>query len=151
MTHGQARIGGCGGRQGTGRGGPRPGRRVAWMLAGLCWLSFVPSRPASAQAPGGGGTTVLAGHRDTHFAFLRHLAPGDPLLLEMPDGRTVRYRVVESAVVHARDARVAADVGVDRLALATCWPFDVLRPGTDLRYVVLSEREAEGRAPGISM
>ncbi|NNL68169.1 MAG: hypothetical protein HKP30_18105, partial [Myxococcales bacterium] len=49
------------------------------------------------------------------------------------------------AVVHADDARVAAEASLDRLALVTCWPFDAVRPGTDLRFVVLAERAPEPR------
>jgi len=43
-------------------------------------------------------------------------------------------------VVHERDARIASEAARDRLVLVTCWPFDTLRPGTDLRFVVLAER-----------
>ena len=106
-------------------------------------LAFAPGHLSGTAPPGGHGTTVVAGHRDTHFAFLRTLRPGDRVELETPDGRLHRYRVVETAVVHARDARVAAEAAADRLALVTCWPFDAIRPGTDLRYVVMAEREPE--------
>ena len=67
-----------------------------------CWA--IPSGTADPGAP---GTTVVAGHRDTHFAFLRDLRAGDPLELEDRLGRVHRYEVVETAIVHARDARVA--------------------------------------------
>jgi sortase A len=108
-------------------------------------LAFGPGHLSGTAPPGGSGTTVVAGHRDTHFAFLR--APGDHLELEARDGEAHRYRVIETAVVHARDARVAAEATRDRLALVTCWPFEALRPGTDLRFVVLAERVAGGPTP----
>ena len=108
-------------------------------------LAFAPGHLSGTARPGSPGTSVVAGHRDTHFAFLRSLTPGDPLLVVTRDGETLRYRVVETAVVHAHDTRVAADTGVDRLALVTCWPFDAVRPGTDLRYVVLAERDPARR------
>jgi sortase A len=110
-------------------------------------LAFAPGHLSGTAAPGAHGTTVVAGHRDTHFAFLRELAPGDPLELEDRDGVRHRYRVVETAVVHARDARIAAGGARDRLALVTCWPFDAIRPGSDLRYVVLAERDDAERRP----
>jgi len=105
-------------------------------------LAFGPGLLSGTAPPGAPGTTVLAGHRDTHFAFLRELRPGDPLELEDRDGARHRYRVIETAVVHEHDARAAAEGVRDRLALVTCWPFDALRPGTDLRFVVLAERIA---------
>lgn len=106
-------------------------------------LAFGPGHLSGTPLPGDPGTSVIAGHRDTHFAFLRRLEPGDALLVESRDGRTHRYRVVETAVVHADDARVAAEAAVDRLALVTCWPFEAVRPGSDLRFVVLAEREPD--------
>jgi len=102
-------------------------------------LAFAPGHLQGTAPPGGPGTTVLAGHRDTHFAFLRDLRPGDPLALETREGRIVRYAVRETAVARADDARVAAPHPRDRLALVTCWPFDAIRPGTPWRWVVLAE------------
>jgi len=103
-------------------------------------LAFGPGHLSGSAPPGTHGTTIVAGHRDTHFAFLRKLAPGDPLEIESRDGARHRYRVIEAAVVHERDARIASEAARDRLVLVTCWPFDTLRPGTDLRFVVLAER-----------
>lgn len=104
-------------------------------------LAFAPGHLSGTALPGDAGTSIVAGHRDTHFAFLRRLRPGDVLRVEDRQGRRHRYRVAETAVVHERDARVAAETDVDRLVLVTCWPFEALRPGTDLRFVVLAERE----------
>ena len=130
-----------------------PGRERLVVLSNASGrsLAFGPGHLSGTSMPGARGTTVLAGHRDTHFAFLRDLRPGDRLVLEARTGARHRYRVVETAVVHARDARVAARADVDRLALVTCWPFDALRPGTDLRFVVMAEREAETPAEGIRL
>jgi len=50
-------------------------------------------------------------------------------------------------VVHERDARIASEAARDRLVLVTCWPFDTLRPGTDLRFVVLAERMERAAEP----
>jgi sortase A len=106
-------------------------------------LAFGPGHLSGTAAPGAAGTSVVAGHRDTHFAFLRAMSPGDRVEVEDPAGRVHRYRVIETAVVGSRDPRVAAEASRDRIALVTCWPFDAIRPGGDLRYVVLAEREAE--------
>ena len=39
-----------------------------------------------------------------------------------------------------RAARVIDEPGAPQLTLVTCYPFDALRPGTNLRYVVIAER-----------
>jgi sortase A len=106
-------------------------------------LAFGPGRIDGTAQPGEAGVSVLSGHRDTHFAFLKHLRPHDALTIERPDGRLVRFAVAELAVVH-RDAAAlpaATQDGGAWLALATCWPFDALDPGTPWRYLALARSE----------
>src|SRR5690606_24420042 len=45
-------------------------------------LAFGPGWAEASTAPGAAGTVVLSAHRDTHFAVLRAVRPGDPVLLE---------------------------------------------------------------------
>jgi sortase A len=82
---------------------------------------------------------VLAGHRDTHFRFMRDLRKGDTLLLQGVDGSNVRYRIVGFATV--RWDRFAYPVTPPRpmLVLATCYPFDAQHHGP-LRRVAWAER-----------
>jgi len=91
--------------------------------------------PAAVDAPGLAGTTILSGHRDTHFAFLRDLVAGDEITLQTADGGTRRYRVAGGAIQHEEDVRLSPS-DENRLVLATCWPFDALAPGTAWRYLV---------------
>jgi sortase A len=97
-------------------------------------LAFAPGWAESSGIPGASGTVILSAHRDTHFAFLRHVARGDTVELEAAGG-TRRYAVVGTAVVDARTMRVALGDD-DALLLVTCWPFDTLVAGGPLRYVV---------------
>ncbi len=110
----------------------------AVVLAGATGsvLAFGPGHLAGSAPPGGAGNTVLAGHRDTHFTFLRRLAPGDALELETTDGASHRYRVESTRVVDHRDLRALADAPGRVLTLVTCYPFDAVAPGGPLRYVV---------------
>lgn len=102
-------------------------------------LAFGPGLDDAGARPGQPGTAVLAGHRDTHFRFLQRLQPAMTLNLQLPDGRHLRYRVAETRVVDSRDPVPApAREGPGRLELVTCYPFDTLRPGGPLRYVVLA-------------
>jgi sortase A len=105
-------------------------------------LAFGPGRLSGTAAPGAPGVTVVAGHRDTHFSFLGDLRAGDRLELEDREGVRHRYRAVATAVLRSDQTGFVERSGPDRLALVTCWPFDAVRPGGELRYVVMAEREA---------
>ena len=99
-------------------------------------LAFGPAHlPGTAEA-GAPGHAVLTGHRDTHFQFLRELAPGMALSVQRPDGAWRSYRVTGSEVLDARRARLAEAPGEAVLTLVTCYPFDAVVPGGPLRYAV---------------
>jgi sortase A len=111
-------------------------------------LAFGPAHLGGTANPGDAGNSVLVAHRDTHFAFLRHVAIDDEIDIETRRGQRVRYRVREAFVVDKEDMAVAEPVDGTRLTLVTCWPFDAIRPGTRLRYVVVADRVHEpGDAP----
>lgn len=103
-------------------------------------LAFGPAHLDGSALPGNEGLSVIAGHRDTHFEFLRKLVPGDELWIDRPDGTRVRYRVSNLAVIDARTDRVALDAPVNVLELVTCFPFDAVVAGGPLRYRVLAQR-----------
>lgn len=96
-------------------------------------LAFGPGWAEASTAPGAAGTVVLSAHRDTHFAVLRAVRPGDPVLLESAGARRA-YRVVATEIVDSRSTRIAVDER-DQLLLVTCWPFDAPTAGGPLRFV----------------
>jgi sortase A len=105
-------------------------------------LAFGPGHLAGTPLPGAIGNAVISGHRDTHFAFLRRLRVGDRIVVEGRDGRLRRYTVEGSGVVDRTDVGIAADTADTRLTLVTCYPFDAIRPGGPLRYVVVARAVA---------
>lgn len=117
---------------------PRQGEDLLVLAGGSGrTLAFGPGHVDGTARPNGTGMTVIAGHRDTHFHFLRELLPGDSLRLTGRDGRVRDYRVRTRRVVHSETGRLAMDV--PGLALVTCFPFDAIATGGPLRYVVLAE------------
>ena len=98
-------------------------------------MAFGPAHVSSSARPGEPDNVVIAGHRDTHFASLRSLSPGDRLRLESHAART-DYEVVAAHVVHESRTDLMERTGVSELTLVTCFPFDTVRPGGPLRYVV---------------
>ena len=107
-------------------------------------LAFGPGHVAGTPLPGQNGNSVVSGHRDTHFAFLRELRSGDALMVHAANGGVAHYVVSAVEVVHRRDMRVLLDAGDDRLTLVTCFPFDSPLPGGPLRYVVVATRDLHG-------
>src|SRR5688572_3016412 len=103
-------------------------------------LAFGPAHLGGTALPGRGGNTVIAGHRDTHFALLEHVRPGDEIAIELADRSLHRYRVCDSAVVHPRDMRVLAERDHEQVTLLTCFPFRAVAPQAPLRYVVTAIR-----------
>ena len=101
-------------------------------------LAFGPTLMAASAEPGARGVAVFAAHRDTHFAFLKSVKPGDPVTVETANG--ARTFTVTHAEVVRWDASgiVPNDNGSPRMALVTCWPLDAKSPGP-MRYVVWAE------------
>ncbi|HRQ66056.1 MAG TPA: class GN sortase [Xanthomonadaceae bacterium] len=96
---------------------------------------------APGMAVGSGGHRVIAGHRDTHFRFLRDIAPGHRFELETPDGTVLAWQVTATTVVDERYAGLDMDLPVERLTLITCYPFETADPGGPLRYIVSLESQ----------
>ena len=105
-------------------------------------LAFGPTLMAASVKPGARGVAVFAAHRDTHFAFLKDVKPGDEIAVESRDGAR-RFRVTGSQVVRWDASGIQThDGGAPRIALVTCWPLDAKTPGP-MRYVVWAELTPE--------
>ena len=80
----------------------------------------------------------MAGHRDTHFAFLETLENGDSLTVQRADGARQRFQVSSQEVVDSQAHPLQIPRNDRQLILITCYPFDALTPGGPLRYVVIA-------------
>ncbi len=97
-------------------------------------LAFGPGHLPASSLPQDGGNCVLAGHRDTSFSFLKELKVGDKLIMEDMNGKRHQYQVQDLEVREFSGLYLQNRSGW--LSLITCYPFDAVRPGTPLRYVV---------------
>ncbi len=110
-------------------------------------LAFGPGHFSHTAVPGREGTSVIAGHRDTHFRFLAEVAPGDEFQVQRTDGVWRVYRVTETLIVNVEESPVWAAVpDRNEMHLITCYPFDAVAPGGPLRMVVISRRACQERA-----
>jgi sortase A len=99
-------------------------------------LAFGPGHLGASALPGEVGNAVIAGHRDTHFAFLRNVEPGELIGVESFDGVRHLYKVTGADIVDSRTGSLQLDTNLSVLTLVTCYPFDALEAGGPMRYVV---------------
>jgi sortase A len=98
-------------------------------------LAFGPGHVEGTPQAGDPGTAVYAAHRDTQFAVLGRMKPGDPITVTRADGRMTRFRVTASRVAPWDASEIDADIPGRRLVLSTCWPLDAVTHGP-LRLIV---------------
>jgi sortase A len=100
-------------------------------------LAFAPSHflPGAELGDKHGGA-LIAGHNDTHFAFLQHTKVGETFTLQLQSGVIQYYKVKGTEVIHQSQQAFLQTPG---LYLLTCYPFDSLASGTDLRWLVSAE------------
>jgi len=99
-------------------------------------LAFGPGHMSVSAMPGEAGNAVIAGHRDTHFQFLKDVQLGELLKVESSKGMRHLYEVVGVDIVDSRKGSLLLDTEAAMLSLVTCYPFDARESGGPLRYVV---------------
>ncbi len=98
-------------------------------------LAFGPGHLDGTPEAGEPGTAVFAAHRDTQFALLGRLMPGDAIAVTGRNGRTVHFRVTGARVASWDASGIDPQALGRHLALVTCWPLEASRPGP-LRLIV---------------
>ena len=102
-------------------------------------MAFGPGHMTNSPPIGAPGTAVIAAHRDTQFAFLGALSPGDKIRVTTAQGRALDFQVTAARIVRADASGIDPDAkGESRLALVTCYPFTGVLHST-WRYVVLAD------------
>ena len=97
---------------------------------------FLPAGELGGKAHGNPKGALIAGHNDTHFAFLQHAKVGETFTLQLQSAEIQVYKVTGIEVIHQSQHEFLKKSG---LYLLTCYPFDSLAAGTDLRLLVSAE------------
>ncbi len=105
-------------------------------------LAFGPGHLFGSSLPGQQGNIVIAGHRDTHFRFLKDIQQGEIIHLQSLTGKTLQYEVSKTVIVDEKQAEYLANTSENRLTLITCYPFDAIYPGGPLRYLVIAKQQS---------
>ncbi len=101
-------------------------------------LAFGPTWLPDTPKPGERGTTVIAAHRDTHFAFLKHVAIDDKIQITRTDGLGFNYKVTNLRIANWNTSGIDRHASGHHLVLTTCYPFDAMTRGSQ-RYIVEAE------------
>lgn len=98
-------------------------------------LAFAPAHQQGTALPGE-GASIVGGHRDTHFEFLRDAQLKDELLIQGIDGYWKKYEISATEVRDSEKQVLLIDQDSRDLYLITCYPFEAVLPGGPLRYLV---------------
>ncbi len=101
---------------------PRLNKRLNVYAGFKDALYYGPEWIHGSPAPGRVGNTIIAGHRDTHFRFLKDVKTGDLLQLDYA-GQRFRYRIARLRIVDKTDLSVLQPTPTPTLTLVTCYPF----------------------------
>lgn len=103
-------------------------------------LAFGPGYSFASARPNTNGLTMISGHRDTHFNFLKDLKINQTIVLQTP-GQTIRYRIYDYQIVDSKTLSLAFKRDEQTLLLVTCYPFDAITAGGSLRYLVYANKQ----------
>ncbi|MEQ8747825.1 class GN sortase [Pyruvatibacter sp.] len=127
--------------------------KSAIVLAGASGeaMAWGPGHLAGTPRPGDNGVSIIAAHRDTHFAFLEHVEAGETITVTNADGSTHAFEVTGTKIVPWDQSGIDPIAPGKQLALVTCYPFNARTPGP-LRYVVMTTKtEAEAKSPRLAL
>lgn len=99
-------------------------------------LAFGPGLVSHSMLPGEPGHSMVAAHRDTHFALLQQLKIDDQILIEYPDQSQVQFAIDKIVIVDSRNLQPEVESDETRLTLVTCYPFEPQAEETPFRYLV---------------
>lgn len=108
---------------------------------------FLPAGELGGKAYGNKKGALIAGHNDTHFAFLQNAKVGETFTLQLQSAEVQTYKVTGIEIIHQSQHEFLQTPG---LYLLTCYPFDSLAAGTDLRLLVSAELIDSASLSGIS-
>tara|TARA_R110000737_G_scaffold49733_6_gene70647 strand:- start:1116 stop:1787 length:672 start_codon:yes stop_codon:yes gene_type:complete len=83
---------------------------------------------------------VVAGHRDSHFAFLEDIAMKDVISLTDTQGKVQLYQVEGIDIVDASSGQLPLLANEASLVLITCYPFDGSSSEASERYVITARQ-----------
>ena len=103
-------------------------------------LAFGPSFHPETYLPKENKIIAISSHRDGHGYYIRDLKINDFVILEDKEDNKFTYKVKNFKIINVEDKDLQFNKKNSQLLLITCYPFDAVISGTNLRYIVFSER-----------
>lgn len=98
-------------------------------------LAFGPGINTQSYRLSSQGTIMISAHRDTHFKFLKNVQIGD--IFKLTDKSiNKKYQVVSTKVIDSSKTQISLFESGQDLKLITCFPFESIVTGGNMRYVV---------------
>lgn len=82
---------------------------------------------------------VVAGHRDSHFAFLEDILMKDVISMTDQHGQSQLYQVETIDIVDASSGQLPVLANNSSLILITCYPFNAIGNDANERYVITAK------------
>ena len=101
-------------------------------------LAFGPAFHQESNLPGDGGATILSSHRDSHGIFIKNLQKGNVIEIQDRSKQWHTYIVENFNIININRDKIIKTGSKEALLIVTCYPFDALRAGTPLRYIVFA-------------
>lgn len=112
-------------------------------------MAFAPGWHDGTEKPGEKGISLISGHKDTHFGYLKNLQNDDILRLQKQDGAWKTYKVETLQILEKPEISVSDSHDASVLVLSTCFPFGNWDVGGKMRFVVVA-REVPEKAMNIA-
>lgn len=103
-------------------------------------LAFGPTFHEESFLPQEKKITIISSHRDSHGVFIKKLQLGEEIKIQDADNHWHTYTIDDFFVINVQKEKITMDSNEDRLLLITCYPFDAIRSGTPLRYIVSAKK-----------
>ena len=103
-------------------------------------LAFGPAFHEESFLPQEKKITIISSHRDSHGVFIKKLQLGEEIKIQDADNHWHTYTIDSVFVINVQKEKIAMDSNEDSLLLITCYPFDAIRSGTSLRYIVSAKK-----------
>jgi sortase A len=82
---------------------------------------------------------VVAGHNDSHFAFLENILMKDIISMRDQHGKSQLYQVEAIDIIDASTGKLPILANDSSLILITCYPFNNLSNNRDERYIITAK------------
>jgi len=103
-------------------------------------LAYGPAYHEESTLPGKKGTTIISSHRDSHGVYIKNIKLGDIIKMQDRYKKWHIYTVEDFFIIDVKKENIVLNPNEKRLLIVTCYPFDTIRSGTSLRYIVLAKK-----------